>query len=142
MWAQLRYQRHSNYRPSGAARLPNGDLLILERRFTLLEGVGIRLVRVSESEKRALAPDAATDGQEELQQLQAEIEEARAARDEAEDLSVTFNDAAEFAEGADRAGEDDDDRSPSWKTRAEETRRGHRPRRGKGYGYRRVNNKQ
>lgn len=46
VWAQLRYQRTGNYRPSGAARLPNGDLLILERRFTLLEGVGIRLVRV------------------------------------------------------------------------------------------------
>ncbi len=45
-WAQLRYQRTGNYRPSGAARLPNGDLLILERRYTLLQGVGIRLVRV------------------------------------------------------------------------------------------------
>lgn len=45
-WAQLRYRRFGNYRPSGAARLPNGDLLILERRFTLLEGVGIRLARL------------------------------------------------------------------------------------------------
>ncbi len=46
VWEQLRYQRFGNYRPSGAARLPNGDLLILERRFTFLEGVGIRLVRL------------------------------------------------------------------------------------------------
>jgi len=45
-WAPLRYQRFGNYRPSGAARLPNGDLLILERRYTLLQGVGIRLVRL------------------------------------------------------------------------------------------------
>lgn len=46
VWARLHYQRLGNYRPSGAARLPNGDLLILERRFSLLEGVGIRLVRL------------------------------------------------------------------------------------------------
>ena len=46
VWAELLYRRYGNYRPSGAARLPNGDLLILERRFTLLEGVGIRLVRL------------------------------------------------------------------------------------------------
>ncbi len=46
VWAQLRYRRFGSYRPSGAARLPNGDLLILERRFTLLEGVGIRLARL------------------------------------------------------------------------------------------------
>lgn len=48
-WAQLRYQRFGSYRPSGAARLPNGDLLILERRFSLLEGLGIRLVRLPAS---------------------------------------------------------------------------------------------
>ena len=46
VWAQLRYQHLGDYRPSGAARLPNGDLLILERRVTLLEGWGIRLVRL------------------------------------------------------------------------------------------------
>ena len=45
-WSQLRYQRFDNYRPSDAARLPSGDLLILERRYTLLQGVGIRLVRL------------------------------------------------------------------------------------------------
>lgn len=49
VWAQLRYQRFGDYRPSGAARLPNGDLLILERRYTWLEGVGIRLVRLPEA---------------------------------------------------------------------------------------------
>jgi len=45
-WARLAYERYGNYHPSGAARLPNGDLLILERRYTLLEGLGIRLVRL------------------------------------------------------------------------------------------------
>lgn len=46
VWQPLRYQRYGDYRPSGAARLPNGDLLVLERRYTLLDGVGVRLVRV------------------------------------------------------------------------------------------------
>lgn len=54
------------------------------------------------------------------------------------DLQETFNDAAEFAEGADRAGDDDDgDRAPDWKQRTERRSRSHRPRRGKGRGYRR-----
>jgi hypothetical protein len=74
--------------------------------------------------------------QEDLQRLQVELEGAKAAREEAEELSVAFNDAAEFAEGADRAGDDDDDRAPSWKERAENIRRGQSRRRGKGYGYR------
>jgi hypothetical protein len=63
-------------------------------------------------------------------------ERSRTEMDEGE-LSVNFNDAAEFVEGADRAGDDDDDRKPSWKHRVEKVQRGHRPRRGKGYGYRR-----
>ncbi len=104
------------------------ELLSLERKLRR---------QISESEKQSLAPDAAPDGQEKLQHLQAELEEARTAREEAEELFVTFNDAAEFVEGTDRAGDDDEDRAPSWKERAEKTRRGHRPRRGKGYGYRR-----
>lgn len=60
-----------------------------------------------------------------------------------EELTVDFNDAAEFAEGADRAGEGGDDLAPDWRERAEERargqrlRRGHKPGRGRGYGYRR-----
>ena len=53
------------------------------------------------------------------------------------DLQENFNDAAEFVEGADRVGDDDDERAPSWKERAENIQRGLKPRRGKGYGYRR-----
>jgi hypothetical protein len=53
------------------------------------------------------------------------------------DLQESFNDAAEFVEGADRIGEDDDERTPSWKERAENIQRGRKPKRGKGYGYRR-----
>ena len=93
--------------------------------------------QIVESEKRSLAPDDPLHEQEELQHLHEELEETRAAKEEAEDLPVTFNDSAEFAEGADRAGDDDDDRAPSWKERAGKTRRGLKPRRGKGYGFRR-----
>lgn len=59
------------------------------------------------------------------------------------DLQVEFNDAADFVEGADRAGDDDDDRAPDWARRADQRGRSHRPKhgrkpkRGKGYGYRR-----
>lgn len=56
------------------------------------------------------------------------------------ELTIGFNDAAEFVEGADRAGgDDDDDRAPSWKERAEENvrrqrrPRSRRPRKGRGY---------
>ena len=52
------------------------------------------------------------------------------------DLTVDFNDAAEFAEGADRADDEGEDLSPDWKSRTEKVSRGHRPRRGKGKGYR------
>lgn len=52
------------------------------------------------------------------------------------DLTVDFNDAAEFAEGADH-GDDDDDRRPGWKARTQRVRRTQGQRRGKGYRYRR-----
>jgi hypothetical protein len=57
------------------------------------------------------------------------------------ELSERFNDAAEFAEGADKGGDDDEDYVPDWDDTADDDsddsgpRR--RPRRGKGYGYRR-----
>jgi len=104
------------------------ELLSLERKLKR---------QIVESEKKTLAPETLVHEPEELQHLHEELEEIRAVREEAQELSVTFNDAAEFAEGVDRAGDDDDDRAPSWKERAEETRRGLKPRRGKGYGYRR-----
>ena len=45
-WSRLMYGRGGGFRPTGATLLPDGDLLVLERRFNLLEGVRIRLVRV------------------------------------------------------------------------------------------------
>jgi len=60
------------------------------------------------------------------------------------DITVEFNDAAEFVEGADRVGDDgDDDRAPDWKHRADENaknnrpKHGHKPKRPKGFGHRR-----
>ena len=46
-WQRLWYERTAPYEPTGAARLPDGDLLVLERRFSLLGGLGIRLVRLA-----------------------------------------------------------------------------------------------
>ena len=60
------------------------------------------------------------------------------------DMTVEFNDAAEFVEGADRVDDEgDDDRAPDWKHRADEhaknhrPKKGHKPKGGKGYGHRR-----
>lgn len=53
------------------------------------------------------------------------------------ELTVDFNDAAEFIEGADRADDEGDDLAPDWESRAEKVSRGHQPKRPKGKGYRR-----
>jgi hypothetical protein len=60
------------------------------------------------------------------------------------DLSVEFNDAAEFVEGVDRAGEaEEEDHAPDWKHRADDLakshrpKHGHKPKRPKGFGHRR-----
>ena len=47
-----RYQRSGQFYPTGAATLPNGDVLVLERRFTWVGGVASRIVRISGSEIR------------------------------------------------------------------------------------------
>lgn len=45
-WSTFRYQSRDNYHPTGAAPLPDGDLLLLERNFFLLSGFTFRLLRV------------------------------------------------------------------------------------------------
>lgn len=52
-------RRSDNYDISDAALLPGGDLLLLERKFSLLTGVGIRIRRIALS---AIAPDQVVDG--------------------------------------------------------------------------------
>ncbi len=52
-------KRTKNFDISDAVLLPSGDLLLLERKFSLLEGVGIRIRRVPFN---SIVPDAVIDG--------------------------------------------------------------------------------
>lgn len=45
-WQTLALKRSGLFRPTGAALLPDGAVLLLERRFTLLGGLGARLSRI------------------------------------------------------------------------------------------------
>jgi hypothetical protein len=68
-WSALSYPKTGIFTPTGAAPLPGentgddraGDLLVLERRFTLLGGLAARLVRV---EGASIGPGAALTGRE------------------------------------------------------------------------------
>lgn len=46
-WLELHYRHEIGFRPSGAARLPGGGLLIMERSFNIIDGVAIRLRRLT-----------------------------------------------------------------------------------------------
>jgi hypothetical protein len=56
---QFAVHRTDNYDISDAVLLPSGDLLILERRFSWLSGVGIRIRRIA---LKTIAPGALIDG--------------------------------------------------------------------------------
>lgn len=45
-WDAMTYRTHDGFRPTGAATLPGGDVLVLERYFTVREGVRIRIRRL------------------------------------------------------------------------------------------------
>ena len=45
-WRATRYARERDFRPTGATRLPDGDILLLERRFNLMDGIAARLRHV------------------------------------------------------------------------------------------------
>lgn len=45
-WRRLTYVREGHFKPTAAAALPDGGVLVLERRFTILGGVSSRLVRI------------------------------------------------------------------------------------------------
>jgi hypothetical protein len=45
-WTALGYRREGRFRPTGATVLPDGGVLVVERRFNAMEGLGIRLVRL------------------------------------------------------------------------------------------------
>jgi hypothetical protein len=48
-WRGFQYHRHALFLPAGATTLPSGDLLVLERRFTLTGGFATRLVTIPPS---------------------------------------------------------------------------------------------
>lgn len=60
-WSRLSYPKHGEFKPTGATRLPDGDIVVLERRFTLLGGFAVRLVRL---EATAIKPGATLEGRE------------------------------------------------------------------------------
>lgn len=45
-WSRVTYEPGPDFKPTGAARLPDGDVLVLERRFTRLNVPAARIVRV------------------------------------------------------------------------------------------------
>ncbi|MEQ8266860.1 MAG: esterase-like activity of phytase family protein [Parvibaculum sp.] len=53
-------KRRQPYSPTDVARLPNGDLLLLERRFSMLAGVGMQLRLIRSNDVKA---DAIVDGE-------------------------------------------------------------------------------
>lgn len=60
-WSRLSYPKHGEFKPTGATLLPDGNLLVLERRFNWLGGPAARLVVV---EARQIRPGAVLDGRE------------------------------------------------------------------------------
>lgn len=52
-------RRTANYDISDMALLPSGDILLLERKFSILDGAGVRIRRIPLA---AVAPDALLDG--------------------------------------------------------------------------------
>jgi len=58
---RLAYRRAVNFRPTGAARLAGGDILALERRYTIIGGVAALLRRIP---KESLHAGAILDGPE------------------------------------------------------------------------------
>ena len=58
---RLVYKRAVNFRPTGATRLPDGDILALERRYTIIGGVAALLRRIP---SESIWPGARLDGPE------------------------------------------------------------------------------
>lgn len=58
-WSVLTYGVDGGYQPTGAATLDNGDVLVIERRFTLRRGAGGRIKRIA---KESIKPGAHLEG--------------------------------------------------------------------------------
>ncbi len=60
-WDSLTYRGRRPYQPSGATLLPGGDILLVERRFSLAGGFAIRLTRI---DRDSVAPGAVLESRE------------------------------------------------------------------------------
>lgn len=69
-WQPLRYRRTGEYRPTGAAALPDGGMVVVERRFSIATGLGIRVALIRET---ALDGDAAIEPMELARLLPPEV---------------------------------------------------------------------
>lgn len=56
---RLSFRLNEPYHPTDIARLPDGDYLLLERRFSLLAGAGMQIRRIRKDD---IKPDAVVDG--------------------------------------------------------------------------------
>lgn len=63
-WRSFAYRAAADHRPSGAAALPNGDALALERRASLLGGFSVRLVLLRRAAFADAQPGAMVEGEE------------------------------------------------------------------------------
>ena len=59
-WSPLRYRPAGSFNPTGAATLPDGDILVLERRVSMLGGFAARLVRITPAAIARAAADVST----------------------------------------------------------------------------------
>lgn len=60
-WVRLSYPKHGKFKPTGAALLPSGNVIVLERRYTSLADLAARLVVIDAAEIR---PGAALETRE------------------------------------------------------------------------------
>lgn len=58
-WSRLTYRRQGRYRPTGATRLPNGDIVVLERRYRPPLNLKARLTEIRAA---AIRPGARLEG--------------------------------------------------------------------------------
>lgn len=58
-WRKFDWVKHGEFAPSGAATLPDGSVLLLERRFSLIGGFAARILRLAPGDIR---PGARLDG--------------------------------------------------------------------------------
>jgi hypothetical protein len=59
--AKMTYRSSDNFKPTGLSVLPNGDVLVLERRFTLMQGLATRLKRLR---REQVVENAVLEGEE------------------------------------------------------------------------------